>query len=115
MRGDDVEVIFASKPTFRKLGFSPKLKDEILALGVYDIYHAQGVWQWPTYALVDVAKQLGKPYLITPRGLLYPQDIAKSSTLFKKLSLALRLKSDLNKAACVHVTCHEEMVHCRNL
>ena len=53
--------------------------------------------------------------MITPRGMLYPQDIAKSSTFFKKLSLKWRLLDDLNRAACVHVTCEEEMEHCRNL
>ena len=47
--------------------------------------------------------------------MLYPQDIAKSSTTFKKLSLKFRLLSDLNKAACVQVTCDEEMRHCRAL
>ena len=65
--------------------------------------------------MVDVARKKGRPYLITPRGMLYPQDIAKASTTFKKLSLKWRLLEDLNKAACIHVTCNEEMEHCRNL
>ena len=85
------------------------------AISNVDIYHAQGIWQYPTYALVDIAKKNDRPYLITPRGMLYPQDIAKASTFFKKLSLKLRLLYDLNNSACVHVTCEEEMIHCRNL
>jgi len=47
--------------------------------------------------------------------MLYPQDIAKNSTFFKKLSLWWRLKDDLNRAACVHVTCEDEMRYCREL
>lgn len=47
--------------------------------------------------------------------MLYPQDIAKSKPFFKKLSLRLHLLSDLNRAACVHVTCDDELRHCRNL
>ena len=31
------------------------------------------------------------------------------------MSLKIRLLDDLNRAACVHVTCEEEMNHCRNL
>ena len=52
-------------------------------LGEFDIYHAQGLWIYATYALIDVARQKNRPYLITPRGMLYPQDIAKNSTFFK--------------------------------
>lgn len=115
LRGDKVKVHYAKAPLEHKLAYSPTLKNEIKSLGVYDIYHAQGVWQYPTYAIVDVAKAYGKPYIITPRGMLYPQDIRKSNKFFKMLSLKLRLLDDLNKAACVQVTCKEEMEHCRNL
>lgn len=115
LRGNNVKVNFAKAPLEHKLAYSPTLKKEIKQLGTYDIYHAQGVWQYPTYAIADVAKSFGKPYLITPRGMLYPQDIKKSNKLFKILSLKLRLLNDLNNAACVQVTCKEEMEHCRNL
>lgn len=115
LRGTEVPVHYATAPLDRKLLYAPTLKREIEKCGDYDIYHAQGVWQYPTYALVDCAKAAGKPYIITPRGMLYPQDIAKASTFFKKLSLKLRLLNDLNKAACVQVTCQDELMHCRNL
>lgn len=47
--------------------------------------------------------------------MLYPQDINKSNKLFKILSLKFRLLNDLNNAACIQVTCKEEMEHCRKL
>lgn len=115
LRGTEVPVHYTAAPIVPKICYSPKLKRAMRQLGEYDIYHAQGVWQYPTYAVADVARQKGKPYLITPRGMLYPQDIAKANTFFKNLSLKWRLLDDLNKAACVQVTCEEEMVHCRNL
>lgn len=115
LRGRDVEVHYATAPWEHKLAYSSRLKTEIAALGDYDLYHAQGVWQFPTYALVDVARKRRKPYLITPRGMLYPQDIRKSNKFFKMLSLKWRLLDDLNRAACIHVTCREEMEHCRDL
>lgn len=115
LRGQEVKVNYAHAPLEQKLAYSPYLKKEIKQLGIYDLYHAQGIWQYPTYALIDVAKSFNKPYIITPRGMLYPQDINKSNKLIKLLSLKLRLLKDFNKAACVHVTCHEEMEHCRNI
>ena len=115
LRGEEAKVHFAHRPLENKMLYSPMLAKEIRALGMYDVYHAQGVWQWPTYVLASVARKEGKPYVITPRGMLYPQDIAKSNKLFKQLSLSLRLKSDLNRAACVQCTCEEEMMHLRNL
>lgn len=113
--GNDVPIHFAKKPIEHIFSYSPFYKKEIKACGDFDIYQAQGVWLYNTYALVDVARKQGKPYVITPRGMLYPQDIAKSKPWFKNMSLKIRLLDDLNRAACVHVTCEDEMNHCRNL
>lgn len=115
LRGQDVPVHYTSAPWEKKFAFSPVYKRDVRALGTFDVYHAQGIWQYPTYALAGVAREKGRPYLITPRGMLYPQDIAKSNETFKRWSLKLRLLRDLNRAACVHVTCREEMEHCRHL
>lgn len=113
--GHDVPIHFAKKPIEHIFSYSPSYKKEIKSCGDFDIYQAQGVWLYNTYALADVARKQGKPYIITPRGMLYPQDIAKSKSWFKKMSLKIRLLDDLNRAACVHVTCEDEMNHCRNL
>lgn len=115
LRGEDVPLHFASSSPITPLGFALSYKQDVLKLGDFDIYHAQGVWLWNTYALAKAARKCGKPYLITPRGMLYPQDITKSNKRLKKLSLKLQLLKDLNEAACVHVTCEEELEHCRNL
>ena len=115
LRGEDVPTYYVKSTPKTPLGIALSFKRDVLKLGRYDIYHAQGVWQWNTYTLASVARQCGKPYLITPHGMLYPQDIRKSNSFLKKLSLKLHLLNDLNKAACVHVTCEEEMVHCRHL
>lgn len=115
LRGEEVPVHFTAAPVIPKILYSPVLRRDIRALGPFDIYHAQGIWQYSTYALVDEARRAGKPYVITPRGMLYPQDIAKSNASFKRLSLQWRLLRDLNGAACVHVTCEDERDHCRRL
>ena len=115
LRGYEVPINWCKAPWEHKFGYSPYLKKELKAVDQVDLYHAQGVWQYPTYAICDVARKKGKPYLITPRGMLYPQDIAKSNRKFKELSLKWRLLHDLNKAACVQVTCEDEMKYCRQL
>lgn len=115
LKGTNVPLYFATSPWEYKMNYSPLLKKEMAACKEVDIYHAQGVWQYPTYALADIARRMKKPYVITPRGMLYPQDIRKSKRYFKELSLKIRLLHDLNRAACVHTTCEEEMIHCRRL
>lgn len=115
LRGTEVPIHYAAAPIECKFAYSPFYKRTVRNLGDYDIYHAQGIWQYPTYALADIAREKKRPYLITPRGMLYPQDIKKSNERFKRLSLKFRLLDDLNKSACVQVTCEEEMQHCRDL
>lgn len=113
--GESVVAHKVAPPLESKFGYSLKLKKFLCGLGDYDIYEAQGVWQYMTYAVCDIARKKQRPYLITPRGMLYPQDIKKSNRIFKRISLALRLLRDLNGAACVHATCSEEMRYCRDL
>lgn len=113
--GEEIPIHYSARPIIPKIAYSPSYKRDLRELGEYDIYHAQGIWQLPTYTFVDMARSLKKAYVITPHGMLYPQDIAKSSTLFKQLSLRLRLIDDLNGADCIQVTCEQELEHCRDL
>ena len=115
LRGADVPIHYVHSNPISPLAYARSYKRDVEECGAFGVYHAQGVWQWSTYAFADVARARNKPYIITPRGMLYPQDIAKHNTFFKRLSLWWRLLDDLNKAACVHVTCSEEMQHCRDL
>lgn len=114
-RGEEILVQYSLAPIGKKFDFSTRLKKGMFVLSMYDICHAQGVWQYPTYVIVDVARKLGKPYVITSRGMLYPQDKAKAIMFFKKLSLKIRLLNDLNRAACVQVACTDELRHHRDL
>jgi glycosyltransferase involved in cell wall biosynthesis len=115
LRGTDIPIHYASKLWGNFFLYSPSFKRQVISLGNFDIYHAQGIWQYPTYAIVDIARKRHTPYLITPRGMLYPQDIHKSNYWLKEFSLKFRLLDDLNRAACVHVTCEAEMNYCREL
>jgi glycosyltransferase involved in cell wall biosynthesis len=87
---------------------------QFLQKNPYDLYHTQGIWSYPNYITAKHARKYKKPYIITPRGMLYPQALAISN-LKKQTFLKLFLMNDLNKAACIHATCKEEMQHLKNL
>ena len=112
--GEGIPTIYTSQPKESRFGFSRSYMQNLRKAGEYDLYHAQGIWQWPTYACCKRARETGKPYMVTLRGMLYPQDLRKS-TFIKKISLALQLRKDLQNAACVHVTCEQEMQYYRDL
>lgn len=112
IEGDFVH--FAPSPREKIIAYSPYLLAVLKKLEPYDIYHCQGVWQYPSFATASFARKIDKPYIITPRGMLYPQ-LFKNNALAKKIMWSFRLKSDLQKANCIHVTCMEEMEHLRNM
>lgn len=94
--------------------YSSLFKQYLLKYDHYDLYHAQGVWLYPTYAVSRFARNQNKSYIITPRGMLYPQDLARGKWK-KNIFLKFFLQKDLQRAACIHVTCKDEMTHIRNL
>ncbi len=115
LRGDNIPIHYTPAPIVPKILYSPNYKKDLRRLGDYDIYHTQNIWTFPTYGMIDVACEKNRPYIVTPRGMLYPQDIQKSNAWLKRFSLRYRLLDDMNRAACILTTCDEEMRHCREL
>lgn len=116
--GTEVKANYTERPfksKYNKLQIACGYKKNLKRLGEVDVYHANGVWLYDTYAMVDVARKQKIPYVIMPHGMLYPEDINKSNKTLKHLFLKLRLLKDLNQAACVLATCEEEAKHCREL
>lgn len=88
---------------------------QLEGFGQYDLYEAHGVWDAHVHALACAARRNQRPYLVMTHGMLYPQDLHGRHALAKRLYLALRLRSDLDRAACLHATCHDEYRHLRDL
>ena len=84
-----------------------------LAESNYDLYHTNGLWMDVNHATCAHARKVGRPYIISPHGMLYPQALAISSWK-KKFMLNLGQRKDLKQATCIHVTCKQEMEHCRD-
>ena len=106
--------IHALSPANNTFAYSKELKKYLLTNNQYDLYHIQGIWQYPSLITARIARKFDKPYIITPRGMLYPQDLIKGK-LKKQIFLKLFLTTDLQKASCIHATSEEEMIHIRNL
>jgi glycosyltransferase involved in cell wall biosynthesis len=92
---------------------SPSYKQALLN-GDYQLFHANGIWEYSELITAKIARKKKIPYIITPHGMLYPQALAYSK-LKKQVFLNLFLFNDLNKAAAIHATCLEEMQHLRKL
>ena len=80
----------------------------------YDIYHTNGMWMYVNHVTCSIARGKGKPYVITPHGMLYPEAMARSGWK-KQLMMKVWFEKDLREASCVHVTCEDEMKHVRDL
>ena len=98
----------------KRWGYTKALPQALAGIDGVDIYHIQGIWLHTGYATARYARRQGRPYLITLHGTLYPEALAHSS-LIKKTTLFLYQRRQLQQAACVHVTCREEMEHYRAL
>lgn len=111
---EDVVIHYTAKTKNIRLGYMPHLHDTLKQLPEYDLYHIQGIWQYLGHGVISYAQKQHKPYVITLRGMLYPQALAHSA-IIKKLSLILYQRKDLQHAACIQVTCKEEMEYYRIL
>lgn len=80
----------------------------------YDLYHTNGLWMYCNHITASIARKKGKPYVITPHGMLYPQALARSAWK-KKLMMHLCFDKDIRAANCIHTTCMQEMKYYRDL
>lgn len=94
-------------------GYSANMKRWMVEkMGEYDILHANGLWMYANHITCAMARKYGKPYVITPHGMLYPAALRRS--YWKKWPfLKLFFHKDIMHASCLHATCKQEMEHIR--
>ena len=108
--GNEVFIKTLPRPQY----YISKLYKNALKQSDYQLFHANGVWEYTELITAKIAYKTKRPYIITPHGMLYPQALNVSKRK-KQLFLKLFLLNDLNQAAAVHATCVEEKQHLRNL
>lgn len=93
--------------------FISKNVQQFLLHSDYDLYHANALWMGINHDTCRIARKLGKPYIISPHGMLYPT--ALNVHAWKKwILLNLWYNKDIHNACCLHATCKQEMEYCRS-
>lgn len=78
----------------------------------YDLYHANALWSYTVHETCKVARQKGKPYILSPHGMLYPTALAIKR--WKKVPMLWWwFNKDIHEATCLHATCQQEAEYCR--
>jgi len=99
--------IFTASTSFRILqGYSDELKS-ILNCIETDLFHGNGLWQFPVHTMAKVARKKNIPYIISPHGMLEPWAL-NAGQLRKKMALWFYQEKDLALAACIHATASKE-------
>lgn len=80
----------------------------------YDVLHITAVWNFPVWAACFACWWHKKPYIISPRGTIYPETIAIKSSLFKKLYYYFVAKKCLLRASAIHFTSVDEEEKVKN-
>jgi glycosyltransferase involved in cell wall biosynthesis len=79
-----------------------------------DIYHGNGLWQYPVHAMVKSAIRKKKPFIISPHGMLEPWSLTQGR-LKKKLLMIAFQKKDIHRSRAIHVTSELEANHVKSL
>lgn len=87
-------------------GFSPALLPKLLDVDT-DIMHTHGIWQYPSMAVNRWHRKTGRPYLISPHGMLDPWAV-RNSAWKKRIALAVYERRHLEKASCIRALCDAE-------
>lgn len=106
--------IFSPASKYGTLAYVPGLHKTLDKIGLPDLYHIQGIWMLHGTQIARYAKKHNKPYVVTLRGMLYPQALAHNS-IIKRVSLLLYQSKTLRQAAAIQCTCTEEMEFYRAL
>ena len=110
---NDIDIYYTGRILNHRWGYIPNIWKNLNELDA-DLFHIQGLWLYLNHATANYAQKCKIPYIVTLRGMLYPQALAVSA-LVKKLALGVYQRRDLQCAACIQATCKEEMEYYRNL
>lgn len=102
--GVDLQVLEKRGPT--AFGFMPEL-NRALDASDPELLHTHGIWMYPSLATLQWSRRTGRPYLISPRGMLDPWAVRHSR--WKKRLVGWWFEHDhLRGARCIHALCAAE-------
>jgi glycosyltransferase involved in cell wall biosynthesis len=102
---DGIQIRYFSCPLVRRLYWAPALGRAVHhSIGELDVVHLHSAFLWPTWAAARAARKAGVPYVLSPRGMLVKDLIARRSRLAKSTWIHLIERSNVEKAAALHLT-----------
>lgn len=108
---DGVNVRYFHSPWLRRLYYSPAMARALHEqCGSFDAVHLHSVFLWPTWAAARAASRAGAPYLLSPRGMLVKDLIARKSARLKRAWISLIERRNLEHASGIHVTSEAEAI-----
>ena len=96
-----------------RFAYSQKYRKKVASF-TGDIIHTHSFWLYPVHISSVTARRRNIPYIIAPRGTLYPEALNYSKWR-KRIFMQLWFKKDLNFATCLQATCKQELEHIRNI
>jgi glycosyltransferase involved in cell wall biosynthesis len=107
---DGIQVRYFSCPLARRLYWAPALGRALRReIRKFDAVHLHSVFLWPTWAAVRAANYAGVPYALSPRGMLIRGLIDRRSRLAKSAWIQLIERSNVERAASIHLTSKLEL------
>lgn len=89
-----------------KLGRSRQMREKISNSSA-EIFHTHGMWMMPNVYPADAAQRRGKPFLVSPHGML-GRDALKFSATAKRVFWEVWQKNAFSIASCFHATAASE-------
>ncbi|HZP99727.1 MAG TPA: glycosyltransferase [Reyranella sp.] len=109
---EGVTVTYFPSRLLRRLYWSPPMRRALMAEGpAFDLFHLHAIYLWPTWIGARAARACGKPYIVSPRGMLVPELIRRKSRWTKTAWISLIDRRNLEGAAAIHTTSDIEASH----
>ncbi|MBK1706972.1 glycosyltransferase [Halochromatium glycolicum] len=102
--GLDVNALEPAGPEF--FGYLPLLNG-MLRRAELDVLHTHGLWMYPSVAARRWSRSSGRPYLVSPHGMLDPWAV-RNARWKKRLAGWAYEHAHLRGAACLHALCAAE-------
>lgn len=113
---DGVKVTYFAAPCLRRLAWAPALSRRLQEkIRSFDVVHLHSVFLWPTWAAARAARRAGKPYFLSPRGMLGKDLIGRKSRWVKSAWIRVVERENIARAAGLHVTTELEAAEVRKL
>lgn len=90
----------------RAIGYAPRLARRLAAVDP-EVVHTHGLWLWQSAAVHSWSTSCGRPYVVSPHGMLDPWAL-NNSRWKKRIALALYEGRHLRDAKCLHALCESE-------